>query len=153
MSVTIRRYRRGGWEADIRLEKPDGSIWRERKRAPVRSESAAMRWAEARERYVLTHGFPEDKPTELIKEVPTLEAFFPRFIEGYARANRQKPSGIEAKESIGRVHLVPQLGTLQLDAINTERVQRLKLHLQDRSAKTTNNVLTRANRMATWCCS
>lgn len=44
------------------------------------------------------------------KEVPTLEAFAPRLIEGYARANRQKPSGIAAKEGILRIHLIPELG-------------------------------------------
>jgi hypothetical protein len=35
------------------------------------------------------------------REVPTLETFWPRFVDGYARANRQKPSGIAAKETIG----------------------------------------------------
>jgi hypothetical protein len=36
MSVTIRPYRRGGWEVDIRVVAPDGSREsRERKRAPV----------------------------------------------------------------------------------------------------------------------
>lgn len=140
MSVTIRPYRRGGWEVDIRLEFPDGKEWRERRRAPVSSQSAATRWAEARERHLLLQGIP--KP---VKEVPTLKDFWPRFLDGYARANRQKPSGIAAKETIGRVHLVPRLGTLRLDAITTERVQRLKQHLQDRSPKTVNNVLTVLN--------
>ena len=51
MSVTIRPYRRGGWEADIRVGTPDGARQiRERKRAPVSSRSAATRWAEGRER-------------------------------------------------------------------------------------------------------
>ena len=34
------------------------------------------------------------------KEVPTLREFAPRFLDGHARANRQKPSGIAAKEMI-----------------------------------------------------
>ena len=51
MSVTIRPYRRGGWEVDIRVVTPDGTRQlRERKRAPMSSRSAAMRWAEGRER-------------------------------------------------------------------------------------------------------
>ena len=42
MSVTIRPYRRGGWEVDIRVVSPDGTREkRERKRAPVSSRSAA----------------------------------------------------------------------------------------------------------------
>jgi hypothetical protein len=45
------------------------------------------------------------------KEVPTLSEFWLRFFEGHAQANRQKPSGIAAKETIGQLHLVPTLGT------------------------------------------
>ena len=36
---------------------------------------------------------------------------------GFARANRQKPSGIVAKETILKVHLVPLLGTKRLGSI------------------------------------
>ena len=67
MSVTIRKYRRGGWEADIRLSLPDGTPWRERKKAPVSSRSGAERWAKAREEYIIRYGPP--KPH---KEVPTV---------------------------------------------------------------------------------
>jgi hypothetical protein len=77
--------------------------------------------------------------------VPTLEAFAPRFIEGYARANRQKPSGVAAKESILRLYLVPELGSRTLDTISNEQVQLLKLRLHDKSPKTINNVLSVLN--------
>jgi hypothetical protein len=51
MSVTIRPYRRGGWEVDIRVVTPDGTReHRVRKRAPMSARSAAVRWAEGRER-------------------------------------------------------------------------------------------------------
>ena len=73
--------------------------------------------------------------------MPTLRAFAPRFIDGHARANRQKPSGIAAKERILRVHLLPALGHRKLDAIKSEDVQRLKCALQAKSPKTVNNVL------------
>jgi integrase len=36
------------------------------------------------------------------KEVPTLETFLPRFVDGYARANRQKHSGISAASVISK---------------------------------------------------
>lgn len=40
MSVTIRPYRRGGWEVDIRVVAPDGlREIRERKRAPTSARS------------------------------------------------------------------------------------------------------------------
>ncbi len=77
--------------------------------------------------------------------MPTLSAFWPRFIDGYARANRQKPGGIAGKETIGRVHLLPTLGARRLHNIATEDVQRLKSELCTKSAKTVNNVLTVLN--------
>ena len=142
MSVKIRPYRRGGWEADIRIVLPDGSAHRERRRAPVSSKTAAKRWGEARERALLSASKP---PPQRRKEVPTLRAFAPRFLEGHVEANRQKPSSIAATESILRVHLVPVLGAKRLDAISNEEAQRLKASLQPRAAKTVNNVLTVLN--------
>jgi integrase len=142
MSVTIRSYRRGGWEVDITTRLPNGSRHRERCKAPGTSKSAAQRWGEDRERHLLRHGLVQPK-----KEVPTLEEFAPRFLDGYARANRQKPSGIAAKETILNVHLIPLLGSKTLDAITNETVQRLKHQLRDRAPKTVNNVLTVLNVM------
>ena len=137
MSVTVRPYRRGGWEADICLRLPNGSQHRERKRASHFSKSSAQRWAQDRERHLLQHGLPKPE-----KEVPTLETFAPRFVDGHARANRHKPSGIAATESIVKWHLLPALGEKRLDAIRNEQVQRLKLALAHRAPKTVNNVLT-----------
>ena len=70
------------------------------------------------------------------KEAPTLRAFAPRFMDGHARANRQKPSGIAAKEVILRVHLEPALGHRKLDAIKSEDVQCLKRDLEVKAPKT-----------------
>jgi len=146
MSVTIRHYRNKarGWELDIRVRLPDGTIIRERRKAPVKSKSAALRWAEARERVLMLNGKPECQSAPE-KEVPTLQEFAPRFLDGYVRANRLKPSGVAAKELILRVHLAPQLGTKKLSEITTEAVQRLKGLLQNRAPKTVNNVLTVLN--------
>jgi integrase len=140
MSVTVRAYRRGGWMVDINTRLSNGTRYRERKRLSIPSKSAAQRWGQDRERHVLQHGPPQPK-----KEVPTLAEFAPRFIEGHARANRQKPSGIVAKESILNVHLVPLLGSKRLDEITNEQVQGVKRHLADRAPKTVNNVLTVLN--------
>ena len=140
MSVTVRPYRRGGWEVDIQWRAPSGRRRRERKRVSVSSKAAAQRWGEARERELLVHG---PKPKQ--KEVPTLEEFAPRFIDGHARANRQKPGGIAHKEAVLRVHLVPMFGHRRLDTIGNEDVQRLKHHLRQKAVPTVNNVLTVLN--------
>jgi hypothetical protein len=79
------------------------------------------------------------------EEAPTVQEFWPRFLDGHARANRQKPSGIAAKEMIARVHLVPALGNRQLDAIRTEDIQRLKSQLAKKAPKTVNKILTVLN--------
>jgi integrase len=152
MSVTVRKYRRGGWEVDIRITLPDDSEHRRRRRAPVASKSAAQRWGEERERAwygELTHPQPEPvierEKEAATTEVPTLREFAPRFVDGYARANRQKPSGIAAKQTILDVHLIPQLGTKPLDAITSEDVQGLKCHMGQKAPKTVNNALTVLN--------
>ena len=134
MSVTVRRYARG-WQVDVVTGLPDGTPYRKRKRLRI-SKSAAVRWGQDHERHVLQHG-----PSRPKKEVPTLKEFAPRFLDGHARANRQKPSGIAAKETILNVHLIPLLGSKRLDAITNEDVQRLKGELKDKAPKTVNNVL------------
>ena len=137
MSVTVRPYRNGGWEVDIQLRLPDGTRHRERCKAPVETKSGAQRWGEDRERHLLQHGCAKPK-----EEVPTLSQFASRFIEGYAEANRQKPSEISAKRTILNVHLIPCLGTKKLDAITNERIQSLKHRLKEKAPKTVNNILT-----------
>ena len=105
------------------------------------NKTAAQRRAEARERVLLVEG----KPKPSIKEVqqkPTLREFAPRFVDGFAKANRLKPSGVAGKKSIISVHLIPLLGDNELDAIRTEDVQHLKSALSERAPKTVNNVLT-----------
>jgi integrase len=140
MSVRIRPYRGGGWEVDIAFRLPNGSRLRERSKAPVTSKSAAYRWGEDRERHLVQHG-----PQQPKQEVPTLQQFAERFVDGHARANQQKPSVIVGKQSILRVHLVPSLGSMRLNAITTEHVQRIKKALAHRKPKTVNNTLTVLN--------
>jgi len=78
---------------DISVLLTPGDRYRERRKLNASySKSTAKDWAERRERELLLSG------PKVRKEVPTLAAFAPRFIEGYARANRQKPSGIASKE-------------------------------------------------------
>jgi len=148
MSVTIRPYGKNGWEADIRIRFPDGTTLRERRKCPLRSKFAVMRWAEARERVLVIGGKP--RPQVQVKEVApkhvaTLNEFAPRFLDGYARANRQKPSGIASKETVLRVHLQPRLGDRPLNRITTEDIQRFKADLGTKAPKTVNNILTVLN--------
>ncbi len=127
---------------DIRFTYSDGTPFRRRFKAPVESKSAAKRWGEARESAFLREPSPSERPQlEPKKEVPTLKVFGPRFVENYARANRQKASTIAAKNSILKTHLYVRLGDKPLDEISDEDVQALKSSLAKHSRKTVNNVL------------
>jgi integrase len=129
------------WQVDIIYRLPNGRRARERRRVRVSSKTAAKEWGKKHELHLLLHG--PDAATE--RRVPTLEEFAPRFMDGHVRANRHKPSGICAKQTIVDVHLIPCLGSKKLDAITTEQVQQLKRRLVDRQPKTVNNVLTVLN--------
>jgi len=141
MTVKIRKYRRGGYEVDIRFTWPDGEPFRQRLRAPVTSKSASQRWGEARELELLRAGKVSLEPPPPEKEVPTLKEFKPRYMDKHAKANRLKASSLEAKESLFSNHLLPRLGEKRLDRINDEDVQAIKADLATRSRKTVNNVI------------
>src|SRR5262249_29975541 len=136
------------WEVDIRFTWSNGTPFRERRRSPVSGRSATRRWAEAREAELLRAGnatFDEAKnPSE---EVPTLEAFKPRFIEEWCKANKHKPSGIESKEGTLRNYLLPLFGKRLLDSFDAADEDRLKKDLVDFAASTYNNAATTLNSM------
>ena len=143
MSVRVSTNKRWGFlEVDIRVRLPDGTRYRERAKAPVQSRSGARRWGEERERFLALHG-----PLQPKKEVVTVAEFKPRFIDGYAKANRQKASGIAHKEAYLRLYVLPLLGTKRLDAITDEDIQRLKATMERKNAKTVNNALSVLSKM------
>jgi integrase len=138
--IKIREYsKRGktGWEVDITIRLPSGEVIRERVKSPVTSKSGAMDWARAREAVLLREGSTEKK-----KVAPTLAEFWPDFMEGHVRANRQKHSTVITTESIYKAHLKPAFGAIRLDAISDDTVQTFKGALSKRAPKTVNNILT-----------
>jgi integrase len=123
------------WMVDIVFQHADGRSERMRKVAPVRTR----RGAEAYERQLRVSLLA---PAPQRKEVPTLSAFVPRYMEGHAKANRLKASSLATKRSIFDNHLIPRLGSRCLDRITDEDIQQLKAGLADRNRRTVNNVLT-----------
>jgi integrase len=150
MTVKIRPYRKGGWEIDIMIRLDNGERYRERRKAPVSSKSGALRWGQQRERYLLTHGpgpttetpSSSDEP-EIVekKEVPTFGEFVPRFLDGYVRANRHKPSTIKGTQKNLRTHILPTFGSKRLDELTQEDIQRFKGQRAHLDNKTVNNQL------------
>jgi integrase len=139
--VKVRPKRGGnGWEVDVRFRWPDGTVYRERRNAPVSGKDAAKRWAEARERSLLSGGKAAlEAPAE---DGLTFSAFWPTVVKDHYRANRKKPSTIDAAETIERVHLRPVVGAKRLSEICNADVAKIKGALADARPKTVNNVLT-----------
>lgn len=151
MTVTVREYtksNRVGFEVDLRFEWPDGTAFRKRLRAPVATKSQAKAWGQRREVEIVAAGqggelarSRRDKPeTPNGKEIPTLEEFSPRFLDGYARAEKQKASSVATKERILRLHLLPLLGHKRLNEITNEDIAQLKASVQQHKRKTVNNI-------------
>lgn len=147
MTVKIRPYRKGGWEVDIMILLDNGQRYRERRKAPVSSKSAALRWGEKRERYLLAHGPERDaadgpepaQEQQQKKEVPTFAEFAPRYMEGYVVANRLKPSTREGIEKNLRAHVLPAFGSRRLDSLVPEDIQVFKAqrsHLANKTSTT-----------------
>jgi hypothetical protein len=106
--MTVRIVKeRGRLVVDIRTRGPDGKLIRERRNAPdgIGSPSGAQRWGEQRQAHLTFKG--REMP---VREAPTLREFGPRWIKEYAHANGNKPSTIDTKETILRLHLYPVLG-------------------------------------------
>lgn len=131
-----------GWEVDIVLTLPDGTLHRERKKSPVSSKSGSKAWGEQRANELVKNGrqVREEKP-------PTFEEFFPRYIVGYSEANREKPSSIDSKRRLWKNYLQPRYSRTRLNELATEDVQRLKGELTHLAPKTVNNVLSLLNGM------
>ena len=150
MSVKIRPFKgqEGVWEVDIIVQMPNGQRLRERKRAPVSSKSAALRWGQERERHLIRHGderstaktVQPDATTR--KEVPTLAEFVPRLLKEYYEAERRAPGTVTVVEGRLRLHLVPHIGHRRLDEIGADDVTLIKSALRGKAVGTVNGVLT-----------
>lgn len=125
-----------GWEVDIVLTHPDGEMHRERKKSPVSSKSGSKFWGEQRALDLVKNGRKVEKPL-----APLLREFWPRYLESYCEANKQKPSTIQSKKETFEYRILPLLGEKRLDEIGEEDVQRLKAEMKDLKAKTINNVV------------
>lgn len=147
MSIKVRQriYRETNtstWQADIHVKLLDGRKIRERSKVPgATSRSAALKWAQERERWLIVHGH-ETQAALTPQQVPTFAEFSRRFLAEYAVANRLKPSTIHNKSTLLHNYLLPHLGDRPLDQLREPDVQRLKAALHSFAPATVNNALT-----------
>jgi integrase len=152
MAVTQRTWttngkKRQAWQVSVSRKGPDG------RSQTYRKTDAAWSWDEARAeearvRAAMVDGTWEPtKPVEAEGEATTLAEFAPRFIER-CKAEGHKASGIHGKEVDLRVHILPALGSLPLDQIGPEQINKFKMKIQTkdngkpRKAKTQNTILS-----------
>lgn len=132
-----------GFEYHLKLTLPSGEPFVERKKSSLRVRSDVRRFAETRAAHILRFGLPKEEVAK--KEIPTLDEFWPRYIEESCEANRLKPSTIIQKKNAYRHYLRPRFGDRRLDQITNADVAKLKAALADLNPKTVNNVLVALN--------
>lgn len=128
---------------DVDFQHADGRRERVRKVSPVQTRRGAEEFERQLRASLLggTFGREERSPA------PSVEDFKNRFIEDYCKANKHKPSGIESKESLLRLYLLPLFGKRALDKFGAADEDRLKASLVTYSAATYNNAASVMNSM------
>jgi integrase len=139
-----RDLRSGVWRYRKQIRLPDGSRVRIEGTPNLKTKEAAEK---AEREHIIRLEESIRNPQAPAKEVPTFEKFAPEFLTLCATQN--KPSALEAKESILRVHLTPAFGPKPLDRIGFAEIQdyvaiKIKKGL---SKKTVNNHLTVLRRL------
>lgn len=156
--VRARTYKDGRtvWTADLHIT-PAGAEAPERFRlvlpACVTSKANAERWAWDQARAIMAKGRPyyskkgkEERQAkqraEEAAKVPTLAEYWPLYLDR-CRAERQKPSTLDTKESLGRTFLLPTLGGKDLRACCSDiEVQRLKIAVRHVGHRRANGALS-----------
>jgi len=142
--MTVRKKKKG-WMVDFYFTFPDGTKERIRKSAPGRTKPEA----EAYEKFLLRELIIPTPPKK--KEVPpTLRNFSDEFMELHVLPN-SKASTIKDRRMIFKRHLLPALGLLALDEIDTRKIDgyKSKNKKSGLSKKTINNHLAVLSRCLT----
>jgi integrase len=147
MSVRRGRYpdpetgeERSFFFVDVVFEHPDGRAERIRKVSPLQTRRGAEQYERSIRRSLVDGSYGKEEGP-----VPTLLEFKDRFIEEYCRANKQKPSGIDSKESAFRNYLLPLFGSRRLNSFTAADEDRLKKFFMDYSPATYNNAASVLN--------
>jgi len=152
MTVRRRRWRdpvtgavKNAWMVDVKVAGRDGLVRRVRRVAPVQNRRAAERLEHQLRQELLDTD--DTEPPEPAKS-PLLVGFSERFVATYAATNN-KPSEVESKRTILRLHILPELGRLRLGEIGPAELEHYKSKKlkQGLSRKTVNNHLTVLRKM------
>lgn len=137
---TVRKF----WMIDIDYEYPDGRRERVRKVSPAQTRRAAEQY-ERDLRQALVDGSFGRKEAE---PPPLFAAFAEEFLNKYAATNN-KPSEVQSKSSVLRVHLMPVFEKKRLDEIKLRDIEAYKANKYKAglAPKSINNHLTVLRRL------
>ncbi len=131
----------GAWWVDFRFERK-----RYRRKSPVNTRRGAEE-CERTLRVRLVEGPIERKEKKRKRKSISIEKFAKEFMSTYVKSNN-KPSEVESKETILRVHLLPFFGRRKLSEIDGRMIEKYKAEkLQKLKPKTINNHLTVLRKM------
>ncbi|MCW5801765.1 MAG: site-specific integrase [Deltaproteobacteria bacterium] len=170
LEMSVRRDKRfGSWFYRKWVRTPDGRKVRIFGTPKVEGLPETRVGAEEAERRAIERVLESGEakpPAPTLKEVPTVGEFYAVFLASSRLTN--KPSSIQSKEKVFRIHILPRLGDLRLDQVTYAVIEDFKVALSETaintgktyrdvkiapksarrlSAKTINNVLIALRRM------
>lgn len=133
------KHGRTHWQYDFRVELPDGTIHRERRKARgANTEAAARRIGEARMLQVIREGQLSAKKGP--RAVPTLAEFAAEWLE-LGRSERQSPCTLRNRTLMLDKHILPELGDRRLDGVDEKALQSLRRRLTEHKSSTVNLIV------------
>ena len=140
--MPVRRDNKGRWRYREMVRFPNGTSKRISGSAPRhRNSKVAAEAAKLEHIDRLLHPERYPKPR---KEVPTFAEWFEgRFWREWVVARKNKPSEVESKQSIFKIHLKKAFGEMYLDEVDVGAIARFRADLVEagKADKTINNIL------------
>lgn len=109
----------------VAIKWADGTKTVDRTVITAKTETAALRWGDARRANLVSQGPPSGRRAQLSSAVPTFAAFAAEWLRTLRGDPKKKPSAVDAIESTLRIHLLPFIGDKPLDKITDEVVDAL----------------------------
>lgn len=147
MSVVVSPWPKGkGWRVRVKLALPDGRRLEVSKKSPLDSKTASRAWALELEKTMWAEAL---KPKVVERPLaPTIAEFAPRFLD-YLRSLRRAPATTGAYEVALRLHILPTVGGVRLDAVGRGDHERLLKAIAQLKRSTASEVVKTWNRVLT----
>ena len=127
VAMSVRRMNDGRWRYRVVVDLPNGEQTRISGSAPRHNNNKDAAKQGEKDHILRALAEAEAAMKAPPKEVPTVEEFSKIYLEVSKLTN--KPSSVDTKEMMLRVHIVPRLGDLKLDAVTYAVLEDFKIAL------------------------